>query len=86
MTTGWQPIEMAPKDGQAVLGYVIGADWDVGEDCSSPRHETRPFVTEVYWEKHGGWVCSVDFHMAVDVTPTHWMPLPKPPEKEDSHG
>jgi hypothetical protein len=58
---GWQPIETAPKDGTAVLGW----DKDEGSDVMHFRE--------------GLWMQRVDDACWVR-TPTHWRPLPPPPE------
>ncbi len=64
----WQPIDTAPKDGTPILG------WD-GRD-----------LAVVYWyafEHPGGaWFLStVDLSGADGLSqPTHWQPLPEPPE------
>jgi hypothetical protein len=68
----WQPIESAPRDGTHILGYADGE------------------MTTVYWEPgsvgiHPHWclvvvVCWVE---GDEFWPTHWMPLPKPPQTEE---
>jgi len=71
----WRPIETAPKDGTAVLGF----------QATPGDHENRMAVCWRYgkpetplWMGEGG------------LMPTHWMPLPKPPasplSKENEHG
>lgn len=63
----WQPIATAPKDGTWVLAF-----W-----------EGRP----VSWDNYG-WVRWVDGHLVNEAgdtfprMPTHWQPLPEPPEVE----
>ena len=63
----WQPIETAPKDGTRFLAY-------------EPRHEYRYY--ECWWEDDfrdwSGWQDDFDS----EPKPTHWMPLPEPPEAE----
>lgn len=69
--TKWQPIETAPRDGTEVVVY-----------CPGQRH---PVFTASYIY---GWSCSVegryspmdDFFGDEDKKPTHWMPLPEPPQ------
>lgn len=64
----WRPISEAPRDGTAILLY---------EDDS---------VTTAWWYKHwreGFWYTGYDCadHGSFKVErPTHWMPLPAPPE------
>ncbi len=64
----WQPIETAPKD---IETYVLG--WDSEEEC----------VEIMVWEPHGrfgpGWE---QIPGRWPVFPTHWMPLPAPPETQ----
>lgn len=68
----WQPIETAPKDGSRILGYT--PSWE-------------PHIVCLYWKdfqqddpefEHGGFV---DDFINETFYPTHWMPLPEPPEK-----
>jgi len=71
----WKPIETAPKDATAILGF----------QATPGDHENRMAVCWRYgkpetplWMGEGG------------LMPTHWMPLPKPPasplSKENEHG
>jgi hypothetical protein len=61
---GWQPIETAPKDGTRVVFYESGKKVKMGEHI---RPEDGWCVV--------GWKCTNgNFHR-----PTHWMPLPTPP-------
>ncbi len=70
----WQPIETAPKDGQHVL-LAITEDGPPG----------LGYVSEGYYEEDGdrGWY-SANTHWTDSydgsLFPSHWMPLPKPPE------
>lgn len=70
----WQPIETAPKDGRMVLlaesGYVECGFWHDGSECYGHRGGA-------------GWFSEEDRHnllTARNVHPTHWMPLPAPPQ------
>lgn len=84
MTTQWQPIETAPKDGEKTRlsdkTRILGFD---GEECCV-----------IYWSEGytfpDGWISvSSSFdcdHGHLDYfEPTHWMPLPAPPEDEDDN-
>jgi hypothetical protein len=73
----WQPIESAPKDGTEVLLFEF-----------LPHHE--PMVRVGYWEENGtdlhsgadgisGWSLVGEGYIG-EIEPTHWMPLPEPPE------
>lgn len=83
----WKPIETAPKDGTEIIGIYV-MKYSFGE---------RPTVygpwTVAY--KLGQWVASWDGSFVLesegywgaecktpDIEPTHWMPLPPPPEAE----
>lgn len=62
---GWRDIATAPKDGTSILVWADGYD--------------RPEV--VRWAVRrgvGGWLGGDN--SIFDDTPTHWMPLPQPPE------
>ena len=68
---GWRPIESAPRDGTAILGWADGSfavvhwvDWGRG-DGDWQLTETGSFADDGPW-----W-------------PTHWQPLPPPPEPGD---
>ena len=70
---GWQPMATAPKDGTDVLVY---------SDC----------VTIANWiAKDGFWsdftisdgYTADDQHCPCEPAPTHWMPLPPPPETNE---
>jgi len=82
----WQPIETAPKDGTTVLlGYYnrsgkwrtvrgcwysdaqIAEDWEEPHDGEAGWYETAENADDT----PNCWNCS----------PTHWMPLPTPPEQ-----
>lgn len=64
----WQPIETAPKDGTRVLAANSGgAAW-----VAHFRDASEPPTYKEGWTRFN---CS-----DVGWSPTHWMPLPKPPE------
>jgi hypothetical protein len=64
------PIESAPKDGTAVLGY-----WPQRRGFSADQTTTR-----TVWTDWGGGMWEGQFGKGVDFDgPTHWMPLPPPP-------
>lgn len=69
----WQPIETAPKDGTPILIYCS----DLGDERYSGAA-----ITTVVWE--GTWSLCQCGTYAEDGdlfgTPSHWMPLPNPPE------
>lgn len=62
----WQPIETAPKDGTRILVWPYWSDGtpEVVKWVKMRRVPDR-------WEVHGG--------TFLNSQPTHWMPLPDPP-------
>lgn len=68
MTTEWQSIDTAPQDGQKILGFD-GEDYLVIEWDKPMGNFPGKWLPSVQW-----WDGFSDFH------PTHWMPLPEPPE------
>jgi hypothetical protein len=72
--TEWQPIETAPKDGQTILAFVRGFRSDmeiywIGTICWDALclGSPKPEPNWMFMPWDGG-------------QPTHWMPLPEPPE------
>lgn len=75
-TTAWQPIETAPKAyGTAPLLFWDGVDYQIGWWAVS----LKPYRFEGWttgWETAGGY--DVGYNQ---INPTHWQPLPSPPER-----
>lgn len=69
--TEWQPIETAPKDGTWVMLHVVGNQPDL-----------QSYVPEIaFWiDDDQGWSCSHELQ-AFGKRPTHWIPLPTPPNQ-----
>ena len=74
----WQPIETAPKDGSWVLVFDPS---NIDES-----YEVRPVSAQWTEDMNGG---KTDWHWQFawfdggyfgDCEPTHWMPLPEPPQ------
>jgi hypothetical protein len=65
-TPRWQPIDTAPKDGTWI--------WCVEADIAC---KTNPTQYAMRWcdQRNAGWYD--DYNGQCD--PTHWMPLPEPP-------
>lgn len=64
----WQPIETAPEDTDVIVAVNIRGRQVVGEAKQTPEH---------------GWYWAGQDHsdyFAVQIVPTHWMPLPDPPK------
>ena len=71
---GWQPIASAPKDGKHVL-----ATWARTWKQNSPHIEACYYVKER--PRFGYWAYAYDGDAPPkNDQPTHWMPLPAPPE------
>lgn len=77
----WQPIETAPRDGIAILGY-----WEWAGEINGIDHDKE--IAIIFWS--GGrtdypgfeWVVRGTDAYAAWLRPTHWMPLPPPPLTE----
>lgn len=66
---GWRPIEAAPKDGTRII-------------CWGPRLSVAECEWRPAWAGYpAGWYRS---NQPPEVHPTHWMPLPAPPEAPDA--
>ena len=82
----WQPIETAPKDGTEILGWrkdygVLIIRWTAPiEFCT--EHECEVMGEES--AEAEDWFCA-DFvagcRLEGSEVPTHWQPLPEPPEE-----
>lgn len=70
--TEWQPIETAPKDGTAILAFMPDA---------AEQFRIMPIEMLDFNDGDGPqwWQADVDDGYPLEVTPTHWMPLPQPP-------
>lgn len=71
----WQPIETAPRDGTNI------DLWVKTKDCFECRLPNCFFCTET-----GAWYVKGDFGEYEPLDggmPTHWMPLPAPPQAEE---
>ena len=71
---GWQPIETAPKDGTHILIFC--------------PHDDVPIAVGHMWAGEGPAFWSYADELLMNVCPegcdpTHWMPLPPPPEQSD---
>jgi hypothetical protein len=78
----WQPIETAPRDGTPVLLYF--AHYPIYE----PDYRNAAERCEVGWFSGGVWHESGTAHDLFEPwrdkagRPTHWMPLPPPPQTD----
>jgi hypothetical protein len=75
----WRTIDSAPKDGTEVLGWIV---YD-GRLAYSPDPFQRASI--MYWDAgcfNPGWEREPGWHKEWIGEPTHWQPLPPPPEQE----
>ena len=73
--SNWQPIETAPKDGTHFLCYFTQMKRGV-------KHHVGWFGPAMESGKMRFFLYGVGEFLSADVVPTHWMPLPEPPEGE----
>lgn len=90
--SGWQPIETAPKDGTPVDLWIVGPDDTVDfYTVLATKVRGRPLrhgraCLFVWHQKHGNppnWYPLgglTGFPLSPEVRPTHWQPLPDPPQ------
>lgn len=62
----WREIESAPRDGTHILLW-----W--------PHWYHTPITGYYCYKKEFRWVSRYDLNTQHEYTPTHWMPLPQPP-------
>ena len=77
---GWAAIETAPKDGTRLLLWCNGLE--VGYWSTSlwaPRPKGSPLG-----KQDGAWIIYENRSDTIRLTPTHWMPLPFPPDTDSS--
>lgn len=82
----WRPIETAPKDGTTVLVYVPGETlYPTAASYDSREYFAKEYGDPEYMPEGWRWENGYpgDFHEEV-IDPTHWLPLPSPPESERS--
>lgn len=67
----WQPIETAPKDGTHIIAWRATA---------KPPHCESMYFVPYDEDGNGLWHWVQDGDSPSENFPTHWMPLPPPPE------
>lgn len=70
-TRKWMPIDTAPKDGTKFLAWWAHSAHSCRWGSGPYDRKTKTYV--------GGW----SIGMARDAKPTHWMPLPEPPNASE---
>lgn len=70
----WQPIETAPKDGSVILAY-----WEAYLDGKRIEGDNCYALTK--WSSNLGLWISIDDEEFGYMEPSHFMPLPPPPEQ-----
>jgi hypothetical protein len=71
----WRPIETAPKDETEVLLYFPNGYWATGENMVTGFWGGEPEEPAWYFSESDSKPMT-----AFGSCPTHWMPLPRPPE------
>jgi hypothetical protein len=85
----WEPIETAPQDGTMLLlaPHMVVGWWEFGDNnwqmMNVPLNTDRT-IAHNWKEQPKLWFC-VALNMFGLGEPTHWMPLPEPPEGIDEH-
>ena len=69
---GWQPIEMAPRDGSKLLL------WQVGSCCVGFFDHSLRYGGLPSWYTY-----AFDYNCVEAIDPTDWRPLPPPPKTEE---
>ena len=78
--TDWQPIDTAPKDG-SVLVFGLPSDLIINND--KLLSFSSPVITTAYWDDiDDSFVLTGGTWLGPFIEPTHWMPLPTPPESD----
>ena len=82
MTSGWQKIETAPKDGTEIL--VTGGTVDyTGHTYPTPEPFKGVTIARWYREQWTG-DNAKEFDELYTHKPTHWMPLPPPHTEQET--
>lgn len=77
----WQPIETAPKDGSCILLFFGQNHYDPLMDLFDYRYVLASWVAAKNRWLHKDGSGAGSWH----VFPTHWMPLPAPPQEDKSN-
>jgi len=79
----WQPIETAPKDGSEILLCCVDEECGLGAIflCQWQAEDDAP-----NWWIHIArdlWDDAEDLWLSTEWSPTHWVPLPSPPQRQN---
>jgi hypothetical protein len=74
--TKWNDIATAPKDGTAIDVWAVNSD---GHACRIPDVAWEP-ITDWDGRVYEGWTGMFPSKFCAKYEPTHWLPLPTPPE------
>lgn len=75
----WQPIETAPLDWEPILVWAISEDeWEDAQDEERKPVHSAMVAMHSTIQPGKWWLCASS--MVVVRNPTHWRPLPKPPQ------
>lgn len=78
----WQPIETAPRDGTAIFVWATREGWR-----DNPRMvAARWYHSANSWYVYGCGPTKHSEQWLDSCNPTHWMPLPPPPNHTPSQG
>ncbi|WP_375165819.1 hypothetical protein [Rhizobium hidalgonense] len=82
MSDQWQPIETAPRDGTTVIvAFPLYNLVSNGLDVTAARYRSATFLNADV----SGWVQLPDERGVETIwPPTHWQPLPNPPQAEEA--
>lgn len=86
----WQPIETAPRGTPRVTG-AKGYSWmllaipddEGGFHCVNGMRCGDSFYAALTFHCGGPWDGKQVHLREIEVSPTHWMPLPSPPDHRD---
>jgi hypothetical protein len=67
--SGWRPIETAPKDATDILLFIPDMQ----------NYPDNPRIVSAFWGSCG-WTDNGAVGCQTWGKPSHWMPLPEPPE------
>jgi hypothetical protein len=80
---GWQPIETAPKDGTAIWLWADGAFLGFCEPADPPFTQKDRWFLKASFRRIDGRSDEIFGCYVHGASPTHWQPLPPPPENPD---